>query len=67
MELGRYMSIDVAVQEPTVLSDLPDFRDFPIEDVATTSVPDIADIMRRILPLPSDPQRPSVSAFNSSI
>jgi hypothetical protein len=61
------MSIDVAVQEPTVMSDLPDFRDFPIEDLTTTSVPDIADIMRRVMPLTTDPQRPSVSAFNSAI
>ena len=61
------MSIDVAMQEPTVMSDLPDFRDFPIADVATSSVPEMAEIMRRIMPLTADPQRPSVSAFNSSI
>jgi hypothetical protein len=60
------MSIDVAVQEPTVMSDLPDFRDFPIADVATSSLPEMAGIMRRIMPA-TDPQRPSVSAFNSSI
>jgi FXSXX-COOH protein len=59
--------MSVSVQEPAVRSDLPDFRSFPIADVTTAVSPDLSDIMRRVMPLSSDPERPAVSAFNSSI
>ncbi len=49
------------------MSDLPDFRSFPITDVTTAVSPGLTDIMRRVVPLISDPERPAVSAFNSSI
>jgi FXSXX-COOH protein len=56
--------MSLSVQEPAVLSDLPDLRDFPIAEVATAVSPEMTDIMRRII---ADPERPAVSAFNSSI
>jgi FXSXX-COOH protein len=59
--------MSVSAQEPTVISSLPDFRSFPIAEVATVVSPDLTDVMRRIVPLSSDPERPPVSAFNSSI
>lgn len=59
--------MSISVQEPVVISDLPDFRSFPIADVTTAAAPDLTDIIRRTVPLISDPERPAVSAFNSSI
>ena len=59
--------MSISVQEPVVISDLPDFRSFPIADVTTATAPDLTDIIRRAVPLISDPERPAVSAFNSSI
>lgn len=59
--------MSISVQEPVVMSDLPDFRSFPITDVTTAVSPGLTDIMRRVVPLISDPERPAVSAFNSSI
>jgi FXSXX-COOH protein len=56
--------MSLSVQESAVVSDLPDLRDFPIAEVAATVSPEMANIMRRII---SDPERPAVSAFNSSI
>ena len=56
--------MSLSVQEPAVVSDLPDLRDFPIAEVVATVSPRMADIMRRII---TDPERPAVSAFNSSI
>jgi FXSXX-COOH protein len=59
--------MNVSVQESAVTTNLPDFRGLPIAEVATTVTPDLADIMRRVVPLSTDPERPAVSAFNSSI
>jgi len=58
--------MSISVQESTIISNLPDFRSFPIADVTTAMSPDLTDIIRRVVPL-SDPERPAVSAFNSSI
>jgi FXSXX-COOH protein len=59
--------MSLSVQEPAVMSDLPDLRDLPIDEVAATVSSGMGDIMRRIMPLSTDPERPQVSAFNSSI
>ncbi len=56
--------MSLSVQEPAVVSDLPDLRDCSIAEVAATVSPEMADIMRRII---TDPERLAVSAFNSSI
>ena len=59
--------MSIPVQDSALISDVPDFRSFPIAEVTTAVSPDLTDIMRRIVPLSSDPERPPVSAFNSSI
>jgi len=56
--------MSLSVQDPAVVSDLPDLRDFSIGEIASAVSPEMADIMRRII---IDPERPAVSAFNSSI
>jgi FXSXX-COOH protein len=59
--------MSLSVQESAVVSDLLDLSDVPMSEVVTTVSPEIGDIMRRIMPLSTDPERPTVSAFNSSI
>jgi|HubBroStandDraft_6_1064221.scaffolds.fasta_scaffold321852_2 FXSXX-COOH protein len=58
--------MSLSVQE-TVMSDLLDLSDTPLAEVADTVSSDIGDIIRRAMPLSADPERPAVSAFNSSI
>jgi FXSXX-COOH protein len=58
--------MSISVQE-TVMSDLLDLSDTPLAEVANIISPDMGDIIRRAMPLSADPERPAVSAFNSSI
>jgi FXSXX-COOH protein len=48
------------------MSGLLDFREIPLAEVANIISPDMRDTIRRVMPLSTDPERPAVSAFNSS-
>jgi FXSXX-COOH protein len=48
------------------MSGLLDFREIPLAEVANIISPDMRDTIRRVMPLSADPERPAVSAFNSS-
>jgi hypothetical protein len=58
--------MSTCVQEPAILSDLPDIRNIPIAEVVDGRY-DLAGLVRHAMPPISGQERPSVSAFNSSI
>jgi FXSXX-COOH protein len=59
--------MSLSVQESVVISDVPDLREIPIGEIAASISSDMSEVMRRIMPLGTDSERPAVSAFNSSI
>ena len=56
----------VSVQDSTLATTLLDSRDVPITELTSDSY-DLTSIVQRAIPLSVDAERPTVSAFNSSI
>jgi hypothetical protein len=58
--------MDVSVLDPALATTLLDSRAIPITELTSDSY-DLDSIVQRAIPLSADQERPTVSAFNSSI